>query len=158
MSVAFVRIWRAGAILQEERNTQALDAHPQPTSQLLAHVIVTSISNSKLKRVSRFSPSEELSPLSSGYLASLEPKKEKSQWVTIKVKAPVVVKAIQVRAVSQAKAVRAEDKTILPARAVKVLPARATRVRETPARANRGPRVRATQAKAVREMATTGRI
>ena len=70
----------------------------------------------------------------------------------------MVVKAIQVRAVSQAKAVRAEDKTILRVKA-----ARATRVRETRAKESRAKGilgkaipetlVRASQAKATREAA-----
>jgi hypothetical protein len=70
----------------------------------------------------------------------------------------VVVKAIQARAVSQAKAVRAEDKTILRVKA-----ARATRVRETRAKESRAKGilgkaipetlVRASQAKATREAA-----
>jgi len=75
----------------------------------------------------------------------------------------VVVKAIQVSAVSRARGGRAAGQMMLPVRAVKVLPARATLVRETRAK---GPRaraipetlVRASQAKAIREAAARDRI
>jgi len=92
----------------------------------------------------------------------------KAKWETIKVKAtPVVVKAIQVRAVSRARGGRAAGQMMLLVRAVKVLPARAPLVRETRAKeplakgilAKAIPEtlVRASQAKATREAAARDR-
>jgi hypothetical protein len=70
----------------------------------------------------------------------------------------VVVKAIQVRAASQAKAVRAEDKTILRVKAARATLVRETRAKEPRAKGILGKAipetlVRASQAKATREAA-----
>jgi hypothetical protein len=70
----------------------------------------------------------------------------------------VVVKAIQARAVSQAKAVRAEDKTILRVKAARATLVRETRAKEPRAKGILGKAipetlVRASQAKATREAA-----